>query len=363
MHIGMVLRRLLFALLLLGCVLPASATREYSERNYCELGSFPIVLLSRDNTTGDFTLIDRLHPLTQNLTEGDFRRLQSSDLISQQNVRSQWTPGITVGSKIYDRNMVEATGNKSNSSFFYARECGCFGPEYPIVYCPFAVETCLRPKRRNDDPTPACMNRTPGGGFGGGAFIMLIGLYTFALIYLLCSSMGINVLGFLAGRVSNRWNRRLVDRIMDEDPGQSRSLARRMFLERAEELQRMAQVEVRSAVDRGVICTPTSLVLRTKTFRQEDEDRGSDGTDNAAEDRQCAICYFPLEDGDKIGHLSCNHDFHASCLKSWLQRRNTCPLCQTQDIAEVRYDPVDRVDSNHSDANSETSEHSSTTET
>jgi len=48
----------------------------------------------------------------------------------------------------------------------------------------------------------------------------------------------------------------------------------------------------------------------------------------------CTICMVPIEDGDRVGALSCNHLFHSSCLKQWIKRRNVCPLCQQPDIAK-----------------------------
>jgi Ring finger domain len=56
------------------------------------------------------------------------------------------------------------------------------------------------------------------------------------------------------------------------------------------------------------------------------------------DDNTCAICYVPLEDGDRVGALPCGHEFHVHpCLKHWLSRRNVCPLCLTENIATPRF--------------------------
>lgn len=100
---------------------------------------------------------------------------------------------------------------------------------------------------------------------------------------------------------------------------------------------------------------PTSLVLRTRTYRSIYDGTPSperkvalsmDGADDNEEkgqekDADCAICFSLLRDGDRVGELRCQHIFHASCLKQWLKRKNVCPLCQILDIAEPRYDEVD----------------------
>jgi hypothetical protein len=344
-------RRSPFVLLLAAWLAPlVSGSREYSERFYCELGSFPIVLLSRNETNGEFTVVDRLHPLTKNLTLGGFRRLETQDILVTQpksNIRSNWIPGLlasTNGDEMVlnnDRYLIEEVGkNESmNASLYYARECGCFGGDYPTVYCPFTVDTCLRPKRKNDEQIPGCMNRTPGGSFGGCAFILLIGLYICALAYLMCSSMVSHVWGFLVSPCTTRWNNNAVDRILDGNTGEVQERMRRIFLERRQEVERMIQEEVGRP---RANLHPTSLVLRTKVYSVDE----SDG--DANNDEQCAICYAPLEDGDKIGRLPCSHDFHAACLKVWLQRKNSCPLCQARDIAEVQYDDVRGERSGHS---------------
>eukprot|EP00429_Kryptoperidinium_foliaceum_P010546 CAMPEP_0176002044 /NCGR_PEP_ID=MMETSP0120_2-20121206/442_1 /TAXON_ID=160619 /ORGANISM="Kryptoperidinium foliaceum, Strain CCMP 1326" /LENGTH=358 /DNA_ID=CAMNT_0017334617 /DNA_START=99 /DNA_END=1176 /DNA_ORIENTATION=- len=43
------------------------------------------------------------------------------------------------------------------------------------------------------------------------------------------------------------------------------------------------------------------------------------------------------KDGDIVGDLQCQHTFHKSCLKSWVTRKNACPLCNVR-IATRRAD-------------------------
>ncbi|XP_077300629.1 septin interacting protein 3 isoform X2 [Arctopsyche grandis] len=46
----------------------------------------------------------------------------------------------------------------------------------------------------------------------------------------------------------------------------------------------------------------------------------------AAVDNVCIICREEMTSGAK--KLPCNHIFHASCLRSWFQRQQTCPTCR-----------------------------------
>jgi Ring finger domain len=73
------------------------------------------------------------------------------------------------------------------------------------------------------------------------------------------------------------------------------------------------------------------LVLKTKTLSAR-----SSGTEEEDEEEQtCSICLGTLQEGTRIGSLVCHHEFHVDCLKTWLKRKNHCPLCNGQG-AELR---------------------------
>ena len=42
----------------------------------------------------------------------------------------------------------------------------------------------------------------------------------------------------------------------------------------------------------------------------------------------CLICLQNYNIQDKICYLPCTHFFHSSCIKKWLEMKNTCPLCK-----------------------------------
>jgi hypothetical protein len=44
----------------------------------------------------------------------------------------------------------------------------------------------------------------------------------------------------------------------------------------------------------------------------------------------CAICLTEFGVGEMVSSLKCDkkHCFHAGCIRSWLERQNSCPLCQ-----------------------------------
>ena len=45
----------------------------------------------------------------------------------------------------------------------------------------------------------------------------------------------------------------------------------------------------------------------------------------------CAICLETYEierDENNVCKINCNHNFHNSCINTWLNRHNTCPMCR-----------------------------------
>lgn len=43
---------------------------------------------------------------------------------------------------------------------------------------------------------------------------------------------------------------------------------------------------------------------------------------------QCAICLCEFEAGEMLRQLPCQHDFHQTCIDSWMLQHQTCPLCR-----------------------------------
>lgn len=49
----------------------------------------------------------------------------------------------------------------------------------------------------------------------------------------------------------------------------------------------------------------------------------------------CSICYGKINKTNYY-ESECNHIFHSSCIDTWLERNNTCPLCRT-DLPQEKY--------------------------
>ncbi|GMI66074.1 receptor homology region transmembrane domain ring H2 motif protein 1 [Hibiscus trionum] len=55
----------------------------------------------------------------------------------------------------------------------------------------------------------------------------------------------------------------------------------------------------------------------------------------------CAICLEDYKDGEVLKFLPCQHDFHSSCVESWLTKWGTfCPVCKLDVISKTAFSEV-----------------------
>ncbi|GLT50134.1 hypothetical protein SLA2020_236420 [Shorea laevis] len=47
----------------------------------------------------------------------------------------------------------------------------------------------------------------------------------------------------------------------------------------------------------------------------------------------CSVCQDEYGEGDLLGKLDCRHDYHFECIKQWLLRKNSCPMCRHRALA------------------------------
>ncbi|KAG2393837.1 hypothetical protein C9374_003601 [Naegleria lovaniensis] len=71
-------------------------------------------------------------------------------------------------------------------------------------------------------------------------------------------------------------------------------------------------------------------------------------------DEDCPICGEGYKKDDQCHQLECNHFFHLNCLKTWLRKHNTCPICRKDTLTdcpeyeEQKLDPNRGKDNVHS---------------
>ena len=84
---------------------------------------------------------------------------------------------------------------------------------------------------------------------------------------------------------------------------------------------------------------------RTKSQSEEEGEIDEDIDENC-----CPICLVEYEEGDEIRCLPCGHEFHKSCVDSWLANNASCPSCRhsLQDLANLTTSSSTAIDNNES---------------
>jgi len=211
-------------------------------------------------------------------------------------------------------------------------------------------------------------------------------LLIFVTFLFFCSSKGQYARGFCR-KIFKRWNEEHYSRELRLDLERivERSEARRVALERLAQDERRQQTRVSfpddptaelafsnsdihpvfvqyltaerrrqanpqlTPVDAATVQTPVrversrravqgeEVVLRTRRFRRSREIKdGKLSIDPLSlEPDQCPCCSICLVDyieDDRIANLDCGHVFHVECVKSWIVRKNYCPLCKAVNV-------------------------------
>ena len=56
------------------------------------------------------------------------------------------------------------------------------------------------------------------------------------------------------------------------------------------------------------------------------------------DENECSICFEKINynKNDSIS-LECDHEFHDTCILSWLNEKKECPICRLQVITDIEY--------------------------
>lgn len=65
--------------------------------------------------------------------------------------------------------------------------------------------------------------------------------------------------------------------------------------------------------------------ITAEQFQQLERLRGE-----AVKGELCSICYCNINPEEEVNRLPCNHLFHVDCIKEWLCKEKTCPLCKQE---------------------------------
>lgn len=294
-------------------------------QSYCSLKNRPIVLLAQDPLTGEFVIGD------QNIAA------------SSNGFGDETGAGI----------VASQTGeNTSDWKQFSARRCYCASDsDLADTYCLSTFTHCAVPTNPNnvssilgDLGPPECVIINRSQRFVRSVFPLILIWFGSLAGCVLGTKVGRHVLDYVVSCCFPRWTKYVADRMMRQEPSRARRLIRRNWRERRRLLVRLQQDSSEVAAEQGSETVTASrgmaqLALRTRIYHEPEEGLAVVKTRETEDedDRACTICFGPIEDGDKVGALPCDHIFHSECLKTWLVRRQVCPLCQRSDVVERRY--------------------------
>ena len=261
---------------------------------------------------------------------------------------------------------------------FAVRECGCAPDGH---YCPAFIPFCADARRFASNQTPGCLSKSSRVGLYGYTrtfFMIVLVWFALLLICVLCTRWGHNVCGCFLTKIVPGYNRAVASRMLRKQRDLALHMVRNNLRNRRRYLERRyRQIMAAEQREQDVVVVaadatqdnnteqevqeeekrkPTALALRTRIFcidngmeclghkqtnKMQDEQQPQQEQEDFLNDNTCTICFSELMEGDRVGDLPCGHTFHVDCLKSWLPRRNVCPLCNTADIAEERFDDVE----------------------
>mmetsp|Transcript_71834 Transcript_71834/g.214461 ORF Transcript_71834/g.214461 Transcript_71834/m.214461 type:complete len:170 (-) Transcript_71834:51-560(-) len=75
-------------------------------------------------------------------------------------------------------------------------------------------------------------------------------------------------------------------------------------------------------------CSPWAVARRREPGLEELLRRLEVPARAPAASGECPICCTSLAGKAKLASPTCGHSFHAECLRHWLRRRPTCPVCR-----------------------------------
>ncbi|XP_059276478.1 E3 ubiquitin ligase BIG BROTHER-related isoform X1 [Lycium ferocissimum] len=73
--------------------------------------------------------------------------------------------------------------------------------------------------------------------------------------------------------------------------------------------------------NRGLSEAEISKSLHSSTFQSNNSKTLID---------KCVVCQLEYEEGEKLVALPCDHHYHSDCIKTWLQIKKICPICNDE---------------------------------
>lgn len=280
----------------------------------CNLESFPVQSLARHAESGAIFIVENNRLLKAARTEGIRKSHDAAPATSPESV-----------SRNSFRRSLLGWANRNYTLISKVRQFTCPQTSPQDAYCPSKKNTC----GLTADGSITCFTVSPPLNFLQNCWPIVMMWYIVILLFIFFTEQGRNSRQYmLACFCNNRLNTELVNEVLDRHRvHQRRSSSRIAHRSREDHNQNDVPALDDSPSDEDEARRPQRLTLKTKRFC-----RPCDAVDNEDAD-YCTICFVALQDGDRVGALPCQHSFHVDCLKLWIRRKNSCPLCQIPNVA------------------------------
>jgi len=309
----------------------------------CDLKKAPIALLRRNPETGEY-VIDQ-HRVLITTEEAMIIKMERSDL-SPEDSKSISNSIRPKGGALIGDGLIFTNWEKQ-----YARICCTSG-----YYCAFPATHCDvndNPSQWSENQKPRCLIQNRSTNIVRRLLPFMVSFYGCLVTFLVFTKNGRGIVNYAIGYFHSTWNEEVADQMLVHDARRAEGLIRIHIRRRRRELAVRHQMMMGLTIGSGnhEPRELKALILKTRKYKSPINGPLPNDTEDERNDPSCSICYEPLQDGEKVGVLPCDHLFHSSCLKTWLTRRNVCPLCQAIEIATPSYadeeDEDNIVDSNN----------------
>jgi hypothetical protein len=317
------------AIFILICLPSSSWAKWYSQ--ICVTGAIESVMRDQD---GDIVFVRYPNETDE---EYDDNGIVSQNYTDRQ-LRHDAHPVPTIRTSKRRRYLQEPISN--NTAIFHVRSCACqaFPQDADLLLCPADADFCGM--SFTDEPV-ACYSVSVTEVVARNAWPLILLWYFGLVIICFCTIQGETTKYYVKSWFTSKYNEDFIDRIFAEDDTTPSNQSSWWTWQRYRfEQNLMAQAQWRwrnqesqqQETHRVQVLLP-QLEMKTKIFTNNDFEGGlhrrkeKEEDDGSFQQPTCTICFVPFEEGDRIGALECQHNFHSKCLKTWLCRRNACPLC------------------------------------
>lgn len=312
----------------------------------------PITELGFDPSTETFTRIGK-----QKAEHSDARRLLGSGRSAfslkkrvRESIFSWMIADIDEEAPILLSHRSLNENSETDDILIKVRYCDCFS-ELGVepFYCPATVQYCGATPGGLEEVV-GCFNATQHQEIASNALFVASACLCAVFAWLLLSEPGKHTRNYLFGLVFPGWNERLASNLQRQYPERALHMMRihlrhthqdssshqdEEWLLDADAVRRlMLDLDSPWAINKPDGRRPVALKLKTCIYMPDENGRTKIDEDSLDD---CAICYQDLLSGERIGVIACGHKLHSHCLKEWCSRRNTCPLCNCNDIAEPQF--------------------------